>query len=111
MGEACVAMHLVLVGLAAANYVMETKLDSLSRAVFFILGVILIYLFLTKGPPIINRNVPMLLRAYFWSLAVLMFVSFNIVFVWGYEIPRVPFRLVLLGVLIPFAILLRMRPR
>lgn len=106
-----IATHVAILGMAVAAYVMHMQLDVFWRSILFVLAVFLVYLLLTQGPPAGREQVPAFVRGYFWVLVVLMFMILNILFIIGYDIPSLPFRLVLVGVLIPFAMLLRIKAR
>ena len=101
--------HFALTALAVITFFMRTELDNLWRSFFGCLGVWFIYLLYKKGPSASAGEVPTLLRVYYWSILLAMLFASNALLYSGHSLPSVPFRLTLLGILLPFAILFRMR--
>jgi hypothetical protein len=103
--------HLALTALAVLTFFLRTELDYLWRSFFVCLGVWFLYLLYKNGPSASASEVPRLLRAYYWLVLFAILLASNALLYSGYSLPGVPFRLTLLGILIPFAILFRMRTR
>ncbi|PZO08950.1 MAG: hypothetical protein DCF27_06865 [Lysobacteraceae bacterium] len=103
------SVHIVLVATAFFAYSADFQPNNLARSTLAVLATWLVYLLVTKGPADRNKQIPPLLRYYFVVFAFLFILLANFFLSGDHGMNELSFKFSLLGAMIPFAILLRMR--
>ena len=106
-----VVVHVLLLCAAGVSYLLEVEPSLPSAVVLGALVIWFVYLALTKPDSSSRERAPKLARFYFVGLAPVWLLTIHLFLIREGDLPDVPFRLALMGFLLPFAMVLRMGRR